>query len=78
MSSEAVTPTPRRAGPLAVASSSPRRGVVLLVFALFFYISLVTNILAPLIPAIISGISNSIGFLAKRVPNTVLVEHFSR
>ena len=31
-----------------------------------------------LMPAMVMGISSSIGFLAKRVPSTVLVEHFSR
>src|SRR5579864_3984397 len=31
-----------------------------------------------LIPVIITGMSSSIGFFAKRLPNTVLVEHFSR
>ena len=31
-----------------------------------------------LMPAIVIGMSSSIGFFAKRVPSTVLVAHFSR
>ena len=31
-----------------------------------------------LIPAIVIGMSNSSGFLAKRVPSTVFVTHLSR
>ena len=31
-----------------------------------------------LIPAMVIGMASSIGFLAKRVPSTVRVRHFSR
>jgi len=50
----------------------------MLLLAIYLILIGITMLVHLAIPAIVMGISSSIGFFANRVPSTVFVMHFSR